>query len=187
MAGALLNLPTTASLITAAIVWAAAWVDVRTRRIPNAFAVTGAALGLLIFLEADGLSGVSRGLAGLGLGLILMLPGYLLRSTGAGDVKLMAAVGALLGPERVLLAWVLAVLSGAAVAGAYAVRAWRTRGARAPWGRYGQMLRTLLRTGRTRYVAPAEGEALNRRFAFGPAIAIGSTVAAWLPVAQCQQ
>ena len=73
-------------------------VDVRTRRIPNV--LTGTMAGAGLGLAAFGFGGISVGAAVLGcvVGLVLMLPGHALGATGAGDVKLMAAVGTLLGP-----------------------------------------------------------------------------------------
>ena len=50
-----------------------------------------------------------------------MLPGHLLGATGAGDVKLMAAAGALLGPALVLSAFIFAALAGGVLAVAVAV------------------------------------------------------------------
>src|SRR3982750_1448863 len=76
----------------AAGVLVATVVDIRTRRIPNAVTATMAGAG--IGFAASGLSGLSLGAAALGFafGLVLMLPGHALGATGAGDVKLMAAI-----------------------------------------------------------------------------------------------
>ncbi len=168
--------------ITAVIVWAAAWVDVRTGRIPNALSVAGVGLGLLMFLDAGGAAGLLQGFAGLALGLGLMLPGYLMRSTGAGDVKLMAAVGAILGWERVLLAFVLSMMAGAVIGIGYALFAWLTKGAAGPFQRYGRILRLLMTTGRFSFERAGPEEAMGQRFAFAVPIAIGSTVAALWPL-----
>ena len=76
-------------------------IDVRTRRIPNWLtgAIAGAGFGM-----AFGGGVVTPAQAALGLlaGLLLMMPGHLIGATGAGDVKLMAAVGAVVGPGMVL-------------------------------------------------------------------------------------
>ena len=47
-----------------------------------------------------------------GLGLALLLPFYVMRGVGAGDVKLLAALGALLGPQSLLLVALYAALIG---------------------------------------------------------------------------
>ncbi len=174
--------PIFAAAITLFIVWAAALVDVRTGRIPNALSLAGASLGALIHLHYGGLGGIAHSATGLGLGLALMLPGYLLRSTGAGDVKLMAAIGALLGAKSVLLAFIFAILTGAVIGVGYAVVAWRTKGAIGPFKRYQRMLTFLTTTGRLTYERPASNEVMGQRFAFGVPIAVGSTVAALWPL-----
>lgn len=59
--------------------------------------------------------GLATSLQGIGLALLVYLPLYLLRGIGAGDVKLMAALGAITGPANWLLIFVLtAVLGGIA-------------------------------------------------------------------------
>jgi prepilin peptidase CpaA len=176
------SLPIIATIGTLVVVWSAAWVDFRTFRIPNALSVSGAAIGLLAQVWGFGLDGLWQGLAGLGLGLGLMLPGYLFFSTGAGDVKLMGAVGALLGPERLLLALLFAILAAGAVGAIYALAAWWTRGARGPFTRYGAMLKFLLATGRPSYVPPAPDEAMAERLPLAVPIAIGSTAAVLWPL-----
>ncbi|MGB0211868.1 prepilin peptidase [Algiphilus sp.] len=73
---------------------AAAIVDARQRRVPNAVPLCILALAMMALL-IDPHLGVSPGwgasLAGMGLGLLLTMPGYMLGVMGGGDVKLMAA------------------------------------------------------------------------------------------------
>jgi len=76
---------------------AACWFDVRTRRIPNGLTFPGAALGLVASTLAHGPQGTMTSVAGLILGVALFFPLFLLRGLGAGDVKLMGALGAWLG------------------------------------------------------------------------------------------
>lgn len=90
----------------------AAWSDVKNHRIPNRLVFFGAGLGLLLnsllpegagFISSlPGALGPWKALAGLGLGLVILLPMYVLRALGAGDVKLMAMVGAFLGPNATI-------------------------------------------------------------------------------------
>ena len=146
---------------------AAVVIDVRTRKIPNWLtgAIAGAGFGL-----AFGGGGVSPWNATLGLvlGLALMLPGHVIGATGAGDVKLMAAVGAFLGPSLEFRAFLYSALAGGIFALAVAVR----RGRLADTVLGTAQLVTAPAATRDAIVAPARGN----RFAYGPAIAAGTLI-----------
>jgi prepilin peptidase CpaA len=95
---------------------AAAWHDVKSFRIPNYLTGAGLALGLsLNSVLPEGL-GFFSSLLGLTAGLFGLLPLYLLRIWGAGDVKLMAVVGAFLGPVGLAGSLILTLLAGGATA-----------------------------------------------------------------------
>ena len=81
----------------------AAAIDLRTRRVPNPLtaAARGAGRGVR-GRRASAACRSARRCSGLVLGLALMLPGHLFGATGAGDVKLFAAAGALLGPAPIV-------------------------------------------------------------------------------------
>jgi prepilin peptidase CpaA len=82
-----------------ALITGAGTYDLAQRRIPNRLLLAGlAAAALLHLVSPNPLSLLSTGLAGLATGLLLFLPLYLLRGMAAGDVKLMATVGAFTGP-----------------------------------------------------------------------------------------
>lgn len=71
--------------------------DLLTKKIPNWITFTGAALGLIAQFWLLGLPGLLDGFLGLGLGFALYFPIYAFGYMGAGDVKLLMAVGAWLG------------------------------------------------------------------------------------------
>lgn len=108
--------------ILGAFLAAAVCTDLRSRRIPNLLAavgiVSGSALNLLLPEGAGFLSGLPGGvglggaLAGVATGFGLFLPLYALRAIGAGDVKLMAMVGAFLGPMATVYAVLASFLAG---------------------------------------------------------------------------
>ena len=98
-----------------AVAAAAAWWDWRTRRIPNALTVS--ALGAALVLRAvAGLPELGGGLLGAGICFLVSLPFFLARGLGGGDVKLVTAFGAFLGPERLLPALAATALVGAGMA-----------------------------------------------------------------------
>lgn len=76
----------------------AAYTDLRERRIPNWLTVPGLFVGILLHAWLGGWRGALTSLEGAGLALVILLPLVLVRGLGAGDWKLMGAVGAFLGP-----------------------------------------------------------------------------------------
>lgn len=100
----------------------AAVVDVRHRRIPNWISLGGMAAGLVLWTWHSGLSGFLISMTGLLLGSAFFLPFYIARGMGAGDVKLMGAVGSFLGPYHVLVATIVVALLGGVIAAWVAYR-----------------------------------------------------------------
>ena len=92
-------------------------MDWRYRRIPNWLTVPALLVGILGNTLASGWSGAKASLLGAGLGLALLLPFVLVRSLGAGDWKLVGALGAFLRPEPLITVLVAAIF----VAGVMAV------------------------------------------------------------------
>src|SRR5215475_1810975 len=103
---------------------AAVW-DWRTRKIPNWLTVSGAVSGLAIHSVLSGWHGFVFGLAGMGLALALLLPLVYLRALGAGDWKLMGAVGSFLGWRLFLMVLLGSIFVAGAMAVAQMVRASR--------------------------------------------------------------
>jgi prepilin peptidase CpaA len=95
----------------------AGFTDWRSRRIPNWLTISGLVLGILVNSATRGWPGTKDSLQGAGLGLALLLPFVLMRSLGAGDWKLVGALGAFLGPSRLITVLFATVL----VAGLMAV------------------------------------------------------------------
>ena len=103
-------------VLSALSVGACAW-DLRTRRIPDWLTVPVAVAGLVLALAEGGWSSGGWSLVGLLVGAVVFLPFVALGYMGAGDMKLMAAAGALLGPLGV----VRGVLTGAILGGLWAL------------------------------------------------------------------
>ena len=90
--------------------------DLRTRRIPNVLTLSAAGGALLFHLLTGGPSAAGWSLAGWAVGVLLFLPIFALRGMGGGDVKLLAAVGAWIGPTQVALAALATSIAGGVLA-----------------------------------------------------------------------
>ena len=98
------------------VVLAAAVYDVRFRRIPNWISVGGIALGVLSNSLRHGIPGLLFAIGGFGLGFGLYFVLYLIHAMGAGDVKLMGAIGALVGWKNWIAIFVIAAIVGGIMA-----------------------------------------------------------------------
>jgi prepilin peptidase CpaA len=105
------------------VLLAAAWRDTKCHRIPNLLVLAGMLAGILLRTRLEGWFGLAGALEGCAVGLAVLLPFYILRMLGAGDVKLMAMVGVFLGPWGVLGALLATFLAGGVLALGVAVRA----------------------------------------------------------------
>ena len=148
----------------------AAAIDLRTWRVPNAVTVSLAAAGVLLAVAGLGRVGPVASLLGLGVGCALMLPGHLFGGTGAGDVKLFAAVGTLLGPAGILSAFLYTAIAGGILALLVALR--RRRGRQT----FNRVARFIANTAGSK--AAIEHPSAGNRFAYAPAIAVGAIFAA---------
>jgi len=90
--------------------------DLRTRRIPNVLTLSAAAGALGFHLATGGWSAGGWSVAGLFLGGLLFFPMFLLRGMGAGDVKLLAAIGAWVGPGQVAIIALATSIAGGVIA-----------------------------------------------------------------------
>jgi len=105
--------------LLAALLLAATLTDLRSRRIPNALVLFGLAASVAChaLTLASGSAPLAGSewwapVAGLVTGFAVLMPLYLLRATGAGDVKLMAMVGAFVGAPTVIAAALYTLLVG---------------------------------------------------------------------------
>jgi prepilin peptidase CpaA len=117
----LLTEPRTAILL--ALLAMAAYTDVRSYRIPNWLTGFGLLAGLLLSVwnVRHPMQELMLAFGGIALGLFALLPLYLIRILGAGDVKLMAMVGAFLGLPGTLHALAFVLVTGGLVAIAFAL------------------------------------------------------------------
>ena len=92
------------------------YYDVRYRRIPNSFVLATLIAGLTLNLVMDGVSGGLSSLGGCLFAFILMFMLHVFGAMGAGDVKLFAAIGSVIGAQLVLPTFVVVVITGGLLA-----------------------------------------------------------------------
>jgi prepilin peptidase CpaA len=103
------------------VAFAACVTDVRSRRIPNLLTFGAAAAAVLFHVVIDGVAGLGTSIGGWVVGTVLFLPFFVLGGMGAGDVKLLAALGAWLGPREALWVAMYGSLAGGVMAVAVAL------------------------------------------------------------------
>lgn len=103
-------------MVATAIALVAVGWDLATRRIPNLLTLGAAIAALAVHAYLEGFSGVWMSLSGWLVGAALLLPFFALGGMGAGDVKLMAALGAWLGPASIVWVALYSSIAGGALA-----------------------------------------------------------------------
>lgn len=104
------------TILLSALLLLAAWHDRHHYRIPNWLVGAGAVAALLLHGLLPTGAGWQATLLGLMAGFVLFLPFYLLRVMGAGDVKLMAMVGAFVGPGAIVGVTLYVLVAGGVLA-----------------------------------------------------------------------
>ena len=155
----------------------AAITDIRWQRIPNMLTYTTMVICLLYHITFSGVQGLFFSLSGLALGMAFFMLPYLMGGMGAGDVKLLGAVGAVLGPKGVFEA----ALCTAIVGGIYALILLliKHKDCRDLISRYATTLKIFAATGELYTIAAGENEK-QPKLCYGVAIALGSLIAIYL-------
>jgi prepilin peptidase CpaA len=145
--------------------------DVRSRRIPNALTVAGL-VAVLVLRGWLGVSALVDGVEGAGVGLALALVPFALGMLGGGDVKLLAAVGGFMGPERFIGAFLAVAVVGGVLG---LLEALRHSAAGEVMSRSFAVVKNLALFGRAGYRPTLESEGAMT-VPYGVAIAVGSLV-----------
>ena len=150
----------------------AAATDARMHRIPNYLTVPTALLGLAYHALAPTGWGAMTALAGFGVGFALLFIPWLFGGSGAGDVKLLAALGAWLGPKCVLAAFAVSTIFAALAALVVMIHSGTTRGVFKTKDRFSGTRRSTGKSGQKRRA---------RTIPFAVPVAVSTwTVLAWL-------
>lgn len=90
----------------------ASWIDYSQRRVPNWLNASLLAFGLIAQGAYFGAAGVGNGLMGALVGFGLLIVPWLMHGMGAGDVKLMSAIGAWFGPAMTFYSFAVGAVIG---------------------------------------------------------------------------
>ena len=160
------------------LVIAAAW-DLRYQKIPNLLTFPAILFALFYNCATTGFEGLVLSTGGLALGIALLIVPYLMGGMGAGDVKLMGAVGAVLGPRAVFNAFLLTAIIGAV----YSVflLLYQYKYSKTLIARYASMFKTFAFTRQFIYI-PATTNEDKPKLCYGIAIASGALWTIWWQV-----
>jgi prepilin peptidase CpaA len=158
-----------------AVLVLAALCDIFSRRIPNWLTLPAIAMGLAYHLWTGSLAGLLFSIGGVALALVFWAPFYVMGGIGAGDVKLLAAVGALLGPVGLFHS----ALCTAIVGGIYAALVLAaTQAGRQTAVEYKKRLGAFLLTMNITGLKP-DGRRKGPLLYYGVAIALGTLLSIW--------
>lgn len=125
-----------------------------------------------------GVGGFLLSIEGVGVGIGLLIVLYLMGGMGAGDAKLMGAVGGLLGPKGVFIAFLFTAMIG----GIYALVLLTLHGyAKETAKRFGTILKTFIFTKEFIYI-PSPNREKRPRLCYGVAIALGTLISLALDI-----
>ncbi|HUU83089.1 MAG TPA: A24 family peptidase [Phycisphaerae bacterium] len=115
----------------------ASWIDYAQRRVPNWLNALLIVCGFVVQGYFHGVAGLGMGLGGLAVGFGVLIVPWLMHAMGAGDVKLMAAIGVWFGPWMTLVSFAVGGVIGGVIAVVMIVSTGRLRNA---WGNLGVIL-----------------------------------------------
>ena len=133
----------------------AAIFDYRYHKIPNVISLSGWVIGPVLYALSDALPDMSSSIYGFLLIFAFTFPLYVMQWMGAGDVKLMASVGAIVGIEHAPTVFFWILITGAIMGIAMLLR---NRLFKDSFQRYGAMLGISLTLKKPTYLAPNEQE-----------------------------
>jgi len=159
------------------ILIAAAINDLRFQKIPNLLTYPSMGIALVYHFIMNGPDGLLFSAGGLALGIAVLILPYLMGGMGAGDAKLMGAVGAILGAKGVFVAFLFTAIAG----GIYAlilllIKRQHFKGF---FTRQAATLNTFMLTGQF-ILIPGDEDKKKPRLCYGIAIALGTLFSVFL-------
>ena len=151
--------------------------DLRTRRIPNWLTFGSAAAALVFHFVTGGAGGVGHGIGGWAIGVALLIAPYALGGMGAGDVKLVGALGAWLGPGDTFWLAMYTGIAGAVMA--LIVGAWHGY-LRQAWSNVWLLLTHWRASGLRPFPELTLATSRGPRLAYAAPILVGTVVMLWL-------
>ncbi|MCW8995041.1 MAG: A24 family peptidase [Psychromonas sp.] len=145
----------------------ALYLDLQYQRIPNLLCTITLLTGLIVQSYFSGWSGLLSAFVGSGLAFIVLFPAFYCRLLGAGDVKLMVAVGSFLDAKLLLWSILYAIIAGALTSLVLALF-------RLGWRPFKEVLLHYLRCLYLRkYIRASNPEFLQLKVPYAPALALG--------------
>jgi prepilin peptidase CpaA len=159
-----------ATLLIMSILAIAIVTDLQQQKIPNWLTFPAMICGMLYGTVMQGAQGFFFSFLGLGAGIGLLLLPYAITGMGAGDVKLMGAIGSFLGAQNVLWACLLSCIVGMVYA---IIILLFKKSIKSYFSRYWLIIKMLLITGKLSYIPPSTGEK-SHKLSYALPIALGT-------------
>jgi prepilin peptidase CpaA len=172
-----MNAMTPAQGVAVLVAACACVFDFRTHRIPNGLTFGAAAAAVAFHSTMNGFSGFATGVGGWLTGVAMLILPFALGGLGAGDVKLLGALGAWLGPSHAMWAGIFTTLSGGVMALFVAAASGYLREA---WSNIGFILTSWRVLGVRPIPELTLASARGPRLAYAAPILLGTMVTIWL-------
>jgi prepilin peptidase CpaA len=168
-----MSLPLVVDLLLLTYCFGVMYTDLREQRIYNSWTFSFMGVGLLLAGAGGGETALIAAGQGMALGFLALFPFYALGGIGAGDVKMLMAVGALKGWKFLLSTCLWGALAGGVLS--FLVMFYDSR-------RFGGVMSYLTLMKTEIQEGTARQESVRTKMAYGVAIAVGVLVARYYPV-----
>ena len=149
-------------------------IDLTTEKIPNWLTLSAVFSGIALNTYFAQLNGILISFLGFALAFTVLLPTFLLKILGAGDIKLMMGIGAFIGPELLFVSIVYGIIAGALTSIFLVIIKTGVQGLYRTFMRYKDCIVL------GHYFKPEANEAAGQRVAYAPALGIGWLFACFL-------